>query len=381
MNDTTDENLPIHRSLESFARQILDARRNELSALRVAFDRQISVMEARLEPGNHQAAINAAVKLITEMIDERVDAAEQHADATMTQAFAANTILRKALDNAQQQLESVQADLAAADAEHKVIAAEHREALNEKKKLAAALDKSQAQLVEAHARLKSSQQETEELAVERLELQRRLKDVTAAKALAERQYQQLVLASQKLTDGLSQTLQGKREPVRPVSAAPSPQSEAADDKAGAKVTRLPSTPSRIAPPPVPSAAATVASRKKPLPFSQQARDAKRVKIRRGTHVGVDGMPGDLVDLSVGGAQVILRQMVKPNQLVRMVFPTAAGQLISKGRIVWVLYEQPGTSLSVYRFGVKFTDVDARAVDDFMQDFRDEPLAQSSSEIA
>ena len=57
--------------------------------------------------------------------------------------------------------------VAAAEADRKAIAAQHREALNEKKKLAAAL--------------KNSQQETEELAVERLELQRRLKDVTAAK--------------------------------------------------------------------------------------------------------------------------------------------------------------------------------------------------------
>ena len=76
---------------------------------------------------------------------------------------------------------------------------------------------------------------------------------------------------------------------------------------------------------------------------------------------MDGIPGELVDLSVGGAQAVLRQLVKPNQLVRLVSPTAAGQLICKGRIVWVLYEQPGTSLSVYRLGVKFTDVDVSDV--------------------
>ena len=95
------------------------------------------------------------------------------------------------------------------------------------------------------------------------------------------------------------------------------------------------------------------------------------------------MPGELVDLSVGGAQAIVRQMVKPNYLVKLFFPTAAGQLICKGRIVWVVYEQPGTSLSVYRFGVKFSDIEVRAVEDFMRDYGEESLAQSqrSSEIA
>lgn len=383
MKNHHHEDAPLDVSLETLARHILEAPRNELAALRAAFDRQISSIEARLEASHHQQAIDATVKIITEVIDERIDDAEQRSEASLTQALVANTMLRKALDNAQQQLESAKAAVAAAEADRKAVAVEHREAVNEKKKLSAALDKSHAQLVEVQARLKNSQQETEELAAERLDLQRRLKDVTTAKASVERQYQQLVLASQQLTDGLSQTLQGKREQVRTIPDAPSARNETAEDKAAAKITRLPATPPKSTPPAVPVAATPVSARKKPLPFSAQARDAKRVKIRRGTHVSVDGIPGELVDLSVGGAQAVLRQMVKPNQLVRLIFPTAAGQLICKGRIVWVLYEQPGTSLSVYRFGVKFTEVDLRAVEDFMQDFGEESLAQSqpSSGIA
>ena len=77
-----------------------------------------------------------------------------------------------------------------------------------------------------------------------------------------------------------------------------------------------------------------------------------------------------------GRRRFSRNLVKPNQLVRLVLPTAAGQLTCKGRIVWVLYEQPGTSLSVYRMGVKFIDVDAKAVEDFMRDFAEEPPMQS-----
>jgi hypothetical protein len=353
------EDNDISVSLETLARHISGTPRHELAALRAAFDEQISSIEARLEAGNHQPAIEATVTIIARVIGERIDRARQRSETAATQALAANSMLRKALDNAQQQLESAQTALAAAEADRAAMAAQHREVLNEKKKLASAL--------------KNSQDEVEEFAIERLELQRRLKDATAARATAETQYQQLVLASQKLNDGLSQTLHGKREQVREVADTPAKRTEPARTATSSK-----STPQTIA-----AAASPVTTRKKPLQFSEQARDAKRVKVRRGTHVNVDGIPGELVDLSVGGAQAVLRNLVKPNQLVRMVLPTAAGQLTCKGRIVWVLYERPGTSLSVYRIGVKFTDVDAKAVEDFMKDFCEEPLvlSQQSSGIA
>ena len=193
VKDNHDEDAEISVSLETLARHISETPRNELATLRDALDRQISSIEARLQASNHQPAIDATVTIIARVIAERIDRAQQRVETTATQALAANSMLRKALDNAQQQLESAQTAVAAAEADRTAIAAQHREVLNEKKKLAAAL--------------KHSQEETEELAVERLELQRRLKDVTAARAAAEMQYQQLVLASQKLNDGLSQTLQ------------------------------------------------------------------------------------------------------------------------------------------------------------------------------
>jgi hypothetical protein len=376
VKDKDDDDAPINVSLETLARHILETPRSELAALRAAFDRQISSIEGRLEASTHQPAIDAAGKIIAEVIAEQVDRAQLRAETDVTQALAVNSMLGKALDNAQQQLKSAQADLAAAETDRKAMAAQHREMLTEKKKLTAALDKSYAQLLEVQAELKNSQQETEELTAERLELLRKVKDATAAKAVAETQYQQLVAASQKLTDGLSRTLQGQREQARPIPASPPKRTESADTKGAAKDTRSSGTPSKSTLSAVPAAASSVSAPKKPLQFSEQARDAKRVKIRRGTHVSVDGIPGELVDLSVGGAQAVVRQMVKPNQFARLILPTAAGQLICKGRIVWVLYEQPGTSLSVYRFGVKFTDIEVRAVEDFMLDFGEEPPAPS-----
>lgn len=365
VKDNHKDDAQVHVSLETLARHILETPRNELAALRAAFDRQISAVEARLELSAHQPAIDATAQILVEAAGEHAKRARQRVETDLRQALAVNDMLRKALDNAQQQLESAQSDLSAADTQRKAIAAQHREAVNEKKKV--------------EAQLKSAQQEVEELAVERLELHRKLKDVTAAKALAETQYQQLVAASQKLTDGLSRTLQGPREPVRPIAAATPKRSEPAEIKAASNATSQ----SKNAPSPIQTAANAVSAKKKPLHFSGPARDAKRVKIRRGTQVSVDGIPGELVDLSVGGAQAVLRQMVKPNQLIRMILPTAASQLICKGRIVWVLYEQPGTSLSAYRMGVKFTDVDTSAVEDFMADFSEEwPVgSKRSSEIA
>jgi chromosome segregation ATPase len=342
VKDTHDQDAAIGVSLETLVRQISEISRNEIAALRTTLDRQISSIESRLDPRNQQAAIDGAVRTIARLAGDRIDHSRQQAEAAMAQALAANTMLRTALSNAQQQLETAQTAVAAAEADRKSMASQQREALNERNRLAAALEKSQAQLLDFHSQLKKSQQGTQELTVERFELQRKLKDAIAAKAAAESQYQQLVIASQKLTDGLSQTLHREVEQVRAISAP-----------------------------------------RKPLQFAEKARDAKRVKIRRGTQVSMDGIPGELVDMSLGGAQVVLRQSVKPNQLVRLVLPTAVGQLICKGRIVWALFEQPGTSLSVYRAGVKFADTDPAAVEAFMNDFRDESfmVSRRSSETA
>jgi len=305
---------PVTVSLATLARHISETPRGELAALRAAFERQISSIEARLEPTAYRPAIDATVKIISGAFDERIE------------------------------------------------------------ELADALDTSRAQLVDVQEQLKRAQQEARELAAERAELQRKLKDITSAKTVVETQYQQLVTASQQLTDGLTRALHAQREPVRPVTP-PVPKRIESGTEDVAPVKRMPSI--------VPPAATVAGAKKKPLQFSQPARDAVRVRIRRGTHLSVDGIPGDLVDLSLGGAQAVLRQMVKPNQLVRMVLPTPTGQLVCKARIVWVVYEQPGTSLSVYRMGVKFTDIDAKAVEDFMRDFREESLPESrqSSDIA
>lgn len=277
-------------------------------------------------------------------------------DETATVIAAA---IRKHVDRAQQR----------AEAELASLKAQHRDVTTEKNKLAVELDTSQARVEELEAQLKQSRQDNAKLVAERAELNRRLKDAIAAKGVAETHYQQLAAASEKLTEQLSRTLNEQREQaVRPaIAAAPRrsepPPAPGSDTSTGAETANLPS------------------GKKKPLQFPGPARDAKRVKIRQGTYVSVDGIPGELVDMSLGGAQAVLRQLVKPNQLVRLTIPTAGERLICKGRVVWVVYEQPGTSLSVYRTGVKFTDSDATAVEDFMQNFAEESTGRRSTGIA
>jgi hypothetical protein len=192
------------------------------------------------------------------------------------------------------------------------------------------------------AAVAAAEAERKAMAAQLADLQRKLKEATAAKALAEAQYEQLVAASEQLAQGLTRTLNQQRTQSRP---APSP-------------TSAPTAPS----------AGSANAKKKPIQFPGPPRDAKRVRMRPGTYVSVDAIPGELVDLSLAGAQLILTQMVKPNQVVRATIPTAKERITCRGRIVWVAYEQPETSLSVYRTGVKFTDIDARAVEDFMKDF-------------
>lgn len=299
------------------------------------------------------AASDTIAASIAAVIREHVNRARQRAEASLTEAIAANMTLRKERDDAEQKVKAARADLSTAEAERKAMAAQHKAAL--------------AQVVDVQSQLKRAEQKMEDLEAERLELEQQLKDAITAKAAAERQYQQLVDASEQLTSNLARTLSEQRTQNRaPATAAPK----------RADAATLKSAPVASAPTPAPAAA-----KKKPIQFPGPARDAKRVRMRQGTFVSVDGMPGQLIDLSLGGAQIVLTQMVKPNQVVRATIPTAGERIICRGRIVWVVYEQPETSVAVYRTGMKFTDVDTTAIEDFMKNFCDDSHARVSAGIA
>ncbi len=399
-----DEDVQIRASLETLAHQVSENWHQQLRTLRAALDRQLSSIEAALDEAGNSASVDATIKHLSHAAAERADHARKQAEAAASQALAAietelrarisseiatSTSLRTALEEAKKALESAQNKVARAEAAQRATAAQHNETLNDHNKLTTALESAQAQVVELQAKWKNAQREAEgnsvhlaaaqqqvlELSAERADLLDQVKSVSAAKSAAEAQCRQLEAVSQKLSGALSQMLRD-REPGRPaVSDRPAQPIAAHIKDAAPKTAPLKPALAKSPAPASPAPAEHVSVQKKPLQFSEKARDAKRVKIRRGIDVNADGIPGELVDLSIGGAQAILRQAVKPNQLVRLVLLTAAGQVICKGRIVWVVYEQPGTSLSVYRTGIKFSDVDADLIEDFMNDFREEAPVQ------
>ena len=344
-----DTDTLIRGSLETLVRHFAEDSRLEIAALRTALDDALSSLEPRLSASDRNPSIQATVKSISRIFSERLDRERQQAEATLTQALAANSQLRTTVTELQTQLNAARAEIATADADRK-----------EKSRLAAELDKAHAQIVDLRVQVKRAQEIREELAAERADLHRRLGDVTTAREFAEAQHAQLASLSQQLTEALSKSLHQAREERRPTADASIAQPK---DSGAAKQKASPHA----------SQTTASASSKKVLRFSEQARDSKRIAIRQGTHIAVESIPGELVDLSIGGAQVVLRQSVKPNQLVRLQLP---GDLVAKARVVWVLYEHRETSVSVYRAGLKLTDVDVPAIERFMSDFCKTPLAQS-----
>jgi len=401
-----DEHVQIRETLESLTRQASVDWRQHLKALRAALDMQISTIEVALDEQDHSPAIDAAIRQVDEATAERANRARKQAEATAAQALsaievelrarlssenAANIMLRTSLEESKKELESVLNRAVRAEAAQRATNAQLDETLSAQKKSTTTVDSLRAQVATLQAQLAETQEQShthgaglarterqvQELSAERAELLQRVKDLTAAKAAVETQCRQLEAVSQKLSSALAQMVRD-REPGRAASADTGASAMTFSDTAASKAAPAPKPAAKTsagftapqagvaqrASTPAPAPAAS----KKPLQFSEKARDAKRVKIRRGIEVHIDGSLGELVDLSIGGAQALLRQAVQVNQLVRLVAPTATGQLLCKGRVVWVVYEQPGTSLSVYRAGVKFTDVDAAALENFMNDF-------------
>ena len=365
MSDHQDEDVQLRVSFETLARHIAQDSREQLAALRAGIEEQIRAAETALNEDANEAAFKTTLKHISQAAADRAKRARQSAEAAATQALAAietewrarlasetnsNTSLRTALEQTKAELKAAREGLAQAETVQKTMAAQHRDAMTEQQKAAQALG------------LKVT-----ELTAERAELLQRINSVTAAKAAAEAQHLQLEGLTQKLSQALAQVLrereQGRTAPADLAVEAFSERDSGKDARTGAAAKRPAAATAAPAPP-------ATSPPKKPLQFSQPARDAKRVKIRRGMAIDVDGIPGELVDLSLGGAQALLRQAVRPNQLVQLMIPTSAGQIICRGRIVWSVFERPATSLAVYRTGVKFTDVDSGAIEKFMNDYAD-----------
>src|SRR5262249_18130492 len=125
-----------------------------------------------------------------------------------------------------------------------------------------------------------------------------------------------------------------------------------------------------APPLNAPAPAPKASHKPGKPVAKLKDDPGWVSVRMAPRYGfsepivvqINGTPGQLTDLSVGGCQVLSPNALKPNQTVKVTLPTSPRPLNCGGKIVWAKLEAPALGRPAgYRAGVQFTKPDQAAV--------------------
>jgi hypothetical protein len=147
-------------------------------------------------------------------------------------------------------------------------------------------------------------------------------------------------------------------------------------KSGAGITPATATPASE-PAAAPSVVAPVPMASAPqlsLAFDRRGtRRAERIPMVAGVLVTVDGNPAELIDLSVAGAQVISRIVLRPNQRVRVLLPegkTDGRQAVRcSALVVWASFEMPSGQTPRYRAGLKLSGSEADAIQDFARLYR------------
>jgi hypothetical protein len=91
------------------------------------------------------------------------------------------------------------------------------------------------------------------------------------------------------------------------------------------------------------------------------RGTPRVTMAKGVEVLVDGNASVLVDLSVGGAQILSATVLKPNQRVRLTLADRQGSIRISGTVAWATFEIPPR----YRAGVIFVGGDSAAIEAYV----------------
>jgi hypothetical protein len=87
------------------------------------------------------------------------------------------------------------------------------------------------------------------------------------------------------------------------------------------------------------------------------RQAARYPMNRRA-VSINGDPGELIDLSVSGAQVQTAVRLRPLKVARLVLPEATGDLRLQGTVVWAIAVPSGGAIH-YRAGIEFVNPDKK----------------------
>lgn len=104
------------------------------------------------------------------------------------------------------------------------------------------------------------------------------------------------------------------------------------------------------------------------------RQATRYPMARRS-VAVNSEPGQLIDLSVSGAQVQSAMRLRPLKVARLVIPDDAGDLKLQGTVAWAI-AVPGPKGIHYRAGVEFVKADQDALAAFCEKYAAAPDAAS-----
>ena len=100
------------------------------------------------------------------------------------------------------------------------------------------------------------------------------------------------------------------------------------------------------------------------PLHGPVRRAVRFQIPDGVQIQVDGVPAELVDLSVFGAQIVSSRTFKPSQKVRVQLADDSGTYRAVAGVAWSSFELRKGQAPRYRVGVEFDNADPDALEAF-----------------
>ena len=94
------------------------------------------------------------------------------------------------------------------------------------------------------------------------------------------------------------------------------------------------------------------------------RRAPRFLLRSALDAVVENGSASLVDLSIHGAQVVSRPVLRPNQKIKIALPDTGEVLRVTAHVAWSTFEKPAVSDAHYRAGLEFTDAAQQAMENY-----------------
>ena len=94
------------------------------------------------------------------------------------------------------------------------------------------------------------------------------------------------------------------------------------------------------------------------------RRAPRFLVRDPLDAVVESGAASLIDISVLGAQVVSRPVLRPNQKIKIALPDTGDMLHVMAHVAWSTFEKPLVAGAQYRAGLEFTGAAQQALEDY-----------------